>query len=55
MPDPSRLMTLREQSLRTRLMFLEFAVARFLRDGDRDRLARAYSNEWVEPLGEADE
>ena len=49
MPDPSRLNYLKEQALRTRLMFLEFAVARFLQDGDRDRLARAYSNEWELP------
>ena len=55
MPDPSRLNYLKEQALRTRLMYLEYAVARFLQDGDRDRLARAYSNEWVQPLGENDE
>jgi len=55
MPDPARLNYLKEQALRTRLMGLEFAIARFLQDGDRDRLARAYSNEWVQPLGEQDE
>jgi len=54
-PDPSRLNLLREQALRTRLMHLEYAVGRFLRDGDRDRLANAYSNEWAGPLGENDE
>jgi hypothetical protein len=45
---------LREQTLRTRVMFLEYAINRYLHDGDRDRLARAYSNEWVQPLQETD-
>ena len=54
-PDPSRLNLLKEQALRTRVIHLEYAIGRFLKDGDRDRLANAYSNEWVGPLGEADE
>jgi len=54
-PDPSRLNLLKEQALRTRLMHLEYVVGRFLKDGDRDRLARAYSNEWVQPIGDEDE
>ena len=53
--DLNDLMRLREQSLRTRVMHLEHAIKRFLDEGDRDRLARAYSNEWVKPLGENDE
>jgi len=51
----SDLMRLREQQMRTRVMVLEHAIKRFLSDGDRDRLARAYSNEWVRPIGEHDE
>ena len=54
-PDPSRLNELKEQVLRTRVMHLEYAIGRFLKDGDRDRLARAYSNEWVQPIGGQDE
>jgi hypothetical protein len=36
-------------------MFLEHAIAGYLTDGDRGKLERAYSNEWVQPLGENDE
>ena len=43
-----------EQVLRTRVLVLEHSIGRFLTDGDRDRLARAYSNEWVQPIGETD-
>ena len=50
-----KLMELREQKLRTRVMYLEFAIDRFLKDGDRAKLERAYSNEWVQPLGDEDE
>lgn len=50
-----RLSELREQKLRTRVMHLEHAIRRFLEDGDRDRLANAYENEWVAPLGAEDE
>jgi hypothetical protein len=47
-----KLMALREQTLRTRVMTLEHAIRRFLTDGDKGRLERAYSNEWVQPLGD---
>ena len=46
----SKLMRIREQGLRTRVMHLEYAIGRYLKDGDRARLETAYSNEWVEPL-----
>lgn len=48
-------MRLKEQNLRTRVMVLEHAIKEFLDGGHIDRLARAYSNEWVQPLGENDE
>jgi hypothetical protein len=44
---------LKEQVLRTRVLHLEFAISRYLQDGDRDRLQTAYSNEWVQPLEES--
>jgi hypothetical protein len=47
-----KLMALREQMLRTRVMHLEHAIGRFLTDGDTARLERAYSNEWAQPLGD---
>jgi hypothetical protein len=47
-------MDLQKQALRTRVLHLEYAIGRYLTDGDRDRLARAYSNEWVQPLQESD-
>ena len=53
--DIELLRSLREQILITRVMVLERAIKRFLDEGDRDRLARVYSNEWVQPLGEQDE
>ena len=53
--DLDEMRHLREQVLRIRVMVLERAIKRFLDEGDRDRLARAYSNEWVKPLGENDE
>lgn len=53
--DLDDLRYLREQVLRTRVMVLERAIKRFLDEGDRDRLAWAYSNEWVQPLGEDNE
>ncbi len=49
------LQRLREQMLRTRVMHLEHAIDRYLRDGDKGRLSTAYSNEWVKPLGGSDE
>jgi hypothetical protein len=48
-------MELNEQQLRTRVLHLEFAIKRFLDDGDVGRLRNAYSNEWVRPIGEKDE
>ena len=53
--DIELLRSLHEQILITRVMVLERAIKRFLDEGDRDRLARAYSNEWVQPIGEQDE
>jgi len=53
--DIELLRSLREQILITRVMVLERAIKRFLDEGDRDRLARVYSNEWVKPIGEQDE
>lgn len=50
MTDFADLMRLKEQNLRTRVMHLEYAVGRYLKDGDRARLENAYSNEWVQPL-----
>lgn len=55
MTDFVDLMRLKEQNLRTRVMHLEYAIKRFLDDGDTDRLRNAYSNEWVQPIGENDE
>jgi hypothetical protein len=55
MTDFAVLMELREQKLRTRVMHLEYAIGRYLQDGDRDKLATALSNEWVKPLGVDDE
>ena len=43
---------LREQALRTRVLYLEDAMRRFLNTGDRTVIERAYSNEWVQPLGD---
>jgi hypothetical protein len=53
--DFGALMGLREQMLRTRVMSLEAAIGMFLADGDRARLERFYSNEWVKPIGESNE
>ena len=50
MTDFADLMRLKEQSLRTRVMVLEYSIGKFLRDGDREKLESAYSNEWVQPL-----
>ena len=50
--DLDDLMRLREQMLRTRVMLLERAIGDFLSDGDREKLARRYKNEWVRPLGD---
>ena len=55
MTDLTILMRLREQTLRTRVMVLEHAIARYLTDSDRGKLESAYSNEWVQPLGENDD
>ena len=55
MTEFTELMRLKEQSLRTRVMVLEYAIKQFLDGGDVDRLRNAYSNEWVQPLGESDE
>ena len=49
----SKLMQIREQGLRTRVMHLEYAIGRYLNDGDRARLENAYSNEWVQPIKES--
>ena len=46
---------LREQALRTRVLFLEDAMRRFLASGDRTIIEDAYSNEWVRPLEVDDE
>ncbi|HEY7825045.1 MAG TPA: hypothetical protein VIG24_19550 [Acidimicrobiia bacterium] len=48
-------MALHEQKLRTRVLHLEYAIGRFLKDGDVGRLRNAYSNEWVRPIGEPHE
>ena len=53
--DIELLRSLHEKILITRVMVLERAIKRFLDEGDRDRLARVYSNEWVQPIGEQDE
>ena len=52
MTEFADLMRLKEQKLRTRVMHLEYAIKRFLDDGDTDRLRNVYSNEWVQPIGE---
>ena len=52
MTDYTKLMQIREQGLRTRVMHLEYAIERYLDDGDRARLKNAYSNEWVQPIKE---
>jgi len=46
------IMGLQAQKLRTRVLHLEYAIQRFFDDGDMDRLRHAYSNEWVQPIGE---
>ena len=53
--DFNLLMQLKEQNLRTRVMVLEHAIRQFLDGGDVDRLRNAYSNDWVQPIGENDE
>ena len=55
MTDFEQLMRIREQGLRTRVMVLEHAIKQFLDSGDVDALSRAYSNEWVKPIGENDD
>ena len=50
-----KIMGLEAQKLRTRVLLLEAAIKRFLDDGDLDRLRRAYSNEWVQPIGETND
>ena len=42
------------QKLRTRVLHLEYAINRYLNDGNRELLQTAYSNEWVQPLQESD-
>lgn len=50
MGNYNELMRLKEQALRTRVMHLEYTIGRYLKDGDRTKLERAYSNEWVQPM-----
>lgn len=53
MTDFAKLMQIREQGLRTRVMHLEYAIERYLDDGNRQLLENAYSNEWVQPIKES--
>ena len=50
MTEFTKLMQIREQGLRTRVMHLEYAIGRYLKDGNRASLENAYSNEWAQPL-----
>ena len=50
-----KIMGLEAQRLRTRVLHLEYAIGRFFTDGDVERLRRAYSNEWVQPIGKNSE
>ena len=43
---------LKEQELRTRVLYLEAAAMRLLEDGDRKPLERAMSNDWAKTIGE---
>jgi len=44
---------LKEQHLRTRVFYLEWAAARLLEHGDKGPLERAMSNDWTRTIGEA--
>jgi hypothetical protein len=44
---------LRDQQLRTRLLYVEWAAMRLLNDGDQEPLRRAMSNDWTRTIGEA--
>jgi hypothetical protein len=43
---------LKEQKLRTRVLYLEWAIARFQQTGDKSTLDRAMSFEWTKTIGE---
>jgi hypothetical protein len=42
-----------EQTLRTRVFYLEWAATRLLDTGDQGPLQRAMSNDWAKTIGEA--
>ena len=44
---------LKEQELRTRVHYLEWAASHALKTGDQGPLQRAMSNEWTRTIGEA--
>jgi hypothetical protein len=48
-----KLMDLKEQQLRTRVMILEYAIGQHL-SGNEGLLERVYSNEWTQPIEETD-
>lgn len=50
--DFAELMKLKEQSLRTRVMFLEWSIHDYLNTGDQDKLARTLSNDWMHTIGD---
>jgi hypothetical protein len=43
---------LKDQELRTRLLYLQWAIHQFQTTGDRGVLDRATSNEWTKTIGE---